>query len=86
MTSWRELFFDAFLATEDRWPDIVYCTLSEHELDIEFDSESDDVEGYPFTAWSREWVYFPAQYCGSEWVAYAPRQPIEHHATEHIGA
>lgn len=37
-----------------------------------------------FTAWSDDYVFFPACYDGSEWVDYVPRNPVPN-ATEHIG-
>ena len=51
------------------------CTLSEEELEENFDSGWGGVEGKPFTAWGEKYVYFPIVYDGSEWVGYAPRNP-----------
>jgi len=42
------------------------------------------IEGEKFTAWSKEWVYFPVTYDGSEWVGRVPRKPCLH-ATMHMG-
>lgn len=42
------------------------------------------VEGVAFTAWSKDWVYFPVCYDGKEWVARVPRNPCTH-ITEHVG-
>jgi len=41
-------------------------------------------EGEPFTAWSKEWVYFPVQYDGRESVGRVPRNPCAI-STEHFG-
>lgn len=41
-------------------------------------------EGAPFTAWSKDWVYFPVQYDGRESIGRAPRNPCNH-ANEHVG-
>jgi len=60
-------------------------TLTEEELDVEFDISFGLKEGKPFTAWSKDWVYFPVQYDGSEWVTSVPRNPCEY-KTEHVGA
>lgn len=53
-------------------------------LDYEFDDGYGGTEGPSFTAWSENYVYFPACYDGSEWIATVPRNPINI-ATEHIG-
>ena len=50
----------------------------------EFDGDFVGIEGCPFTAWGEKNVYFPAQYEGSEWIAYVPRNPT-HKATLHVG-
>jgi hypothetical protein len=42
------------------------------------------MEGCKFTAWSKEWVYFPVTYDGSEWVGRVPRNPCAI-STEHFG-
>lgn len=54
---------------------IIACTISDEELDREFDDSYGGTEGSPFTAWSENWVYFPICYDGSEWVGLAPRNP-----------
>lgn len=77
-TTWREQIED--LAQGD---EIISCTLSDEELSEVFDAGYGTAEGRPFTAWSYEWVYFPAEYDGSEYVARAPRNPCEH-KTEHV--
>jgi hypothetical protein len=41
-------------------------------------------DGEPFTAWSKEWVYFPVQYDGRESVGRVPRNPCAI-MTEHFG-
>lgn len=60
------------------------CTLSNDELKAEFDSGYGSTEGRPFTAWTHNWVYFPVQYDGAEWLGRAPRNPCDI-ATEHQG-
>ena len=59
-------------------------TLTKEELETTFDDDFGGIEGCPFTAWSENWVYFPVQYDGSEWVGSVPRNPCDI-KTEHIG-
>jgi hypothetical protein len=44
-------------------------------LDRKFDDSFGGEEGYNFTAWSANYVYFPCCYDGSEWVGAIPRNP-----------
>jgi hypothetical protein len=61
---------------------LIACTLSEEELDVEFDRAFGAAEGAPFTAWTELYVLFPVEYDGAEGVGYAPRNPCGQ-ATEH---
>lgn len=79
MTSWREEIKNA--AGDDK---IIACTLTDEEMDVEFDGGYGGSEGKPFTAWSENYVYFPVVYDGSEWVGSAPRNPCDE-ATGHHG-
>ena len=79
MTNWRKLLHEA--AEGDK---IIACTLTREELNEEFDDNYGGPKGKPFTAWSNEYVYFPATYDGAEWVARAPRNPCKK-ATKHVG-
>lgn len=54
------------------------------KIDYNFDSGFGDTEGFAFTAWTKNRVYFPACYAGSEWIHSVPRNPCNE-ATEHIG-
>ena len=80
-TTWRKEISKC--AGDDK---IVFCTLTENELDTEFDNGFWGAEGVPFTAWSAEWVYFPVVYDGSEWVGRVPRNPCSiashHHGSQ----
>ena len=80
MPTWRKLI--AAAAGEDR---IIFCTLSDSELDVKFDDGFGGHEGQPFTAWSEQRVYFPAVYDGAEWVSSVPRNPCNE-PTEHVGS
>ena len=78
MANWGKLILEE--ATEE----IVFCTLTDEELQEEFHDGYGGHEGKPFTAWSENYVYFPVVYDGSEWVGKAPRNPCNE-ATNHIG-
>ena len=77
--SWKDMLDK--LAKDDK---IIACTMTEAEMSARFWSGFGDSEGIPFTAWSKEWVYFPATYDGAEWVERVPRDPCDI-KTEHIG-
>ena len=84
MTTWRKEFEKVFKLNGDHWQDIISCTLSDEEIDVEFDDGYGGTNGRPFTAWSKRYVYFPACYDGAEWIAYVSRK-IDNKPTEHIG-
>lgn len=81
MSTWRELIDDALLDNDDK---LVACTLSEDEMDAEFDAANGRTKGKPFTAWSETRVYFPVFYGGFEWVGSASRFPCDE-SCDHIG-
>ena len=79
MSTWKQLLEDC--AKGDK---IIACTLTDDELNTEFDDGYGGIEGEPFTAWGEKYVYFPATYDGSEWVGRVPRNPCND-KTVHIG-
>lgn len=81
-TSWRKELKRA-VANTDQMP-LIHCTLTQEELDYEFDPSYGAIEGSSFTAWSDTRVYFPVCYDGSEWVESVPRYPC-FEVTDHIG-
>lgn len=83
MTTWRREIENAQGACQDQTP-IIACTLTDAELDVDFDDGYGGTEGTPFTAWSEKRVYFPICYDGSEWVGSAPRNPCDE-KLEHQG-
>jgi len=83
MTTWREEIIEA-MGKEETLDDVEYITLSEKELDREFDDNYGLKEGEPFLLWTKNRVYFPVCYDGSEWVESVPRNPCEE-KREHIG-
>lgn len=71
--NWRKMIKDVLPVGET----IIACTISDEELDREFDDGYGGAEGAPFTAWSENWVFFPICYDGAEWVGIAPRNPCD---------
>lgn len=57
--------------------EILETTMTDEELNQEFNSGYGSSCGCAFTAWSKEWVYFPIVYDGAEWVGRAPRNPCD---------
>jgi len=85
MTTWRKLIVDTMSDYGETWMDVQSCTLSEDDLDREFDDGFKGApDGEPFTVWTHDRVYFPVMYDGSEWVASVSRYP-DGVATRHIG-
>ena len=84
MTTWRKELNDVM--TPQTTDDLIACTLTEEEMDKEFDAGYGGTGGQPFTAWTSATVYFPICYDGSEWAGSAPRHftketlanPLEH--------
>ena len=79
MATWRKMIEGC--ANGDT---IIACTISDEELDRNFDDGFGHPEGSPFTAWSNDYVYFPVEYDGAESVGCAPRNPCDKH-TNHNG-
>lgn len=84
MKNWNDLLEFSLRENGEEMKDIVACTLSNDKLHESFNNGFGAIEGRPFTAWTKHWVYFPACYDGSEWVASVPRNPVSY-ATSHIG-
>lgn len=81
--SWKKGLEECFEHTGDTLDDLA-CTLSEDDLILEFDESLGIIQGKPFGAWSKDFVYFPACYDGAEKVAFVPRNPTGR-PIEHIG-
>lgn len=75
-STWHEMLKNAFIEDGEDFSKMI-CTLSNEQLQVEFNSGYGCSEGAPFTAWGEKWVYFPIVYDGSEWVGHAPRNPCE---------
>ncbi len=68
----------------DSWDNFCYCTISDDELEEECDFGFGIETGKPFTLWTKNWVYFPVMYDGSEWVECVPRNPCNI-SSNHVG-
>ncbi len=77
-TTWRKAIREVTDAP------LIACTLSEEELDVEFDDDLGLSDGKAFTAWTGDLVLFPVDSDGAEWVASVPRNPCDI-ATKHVG-
>lgn len=84
MSTWKALITEELQLQGESWDDIVSITLTEDELNKEFDDSFGIAEGKPFTAWTARRVYFPVCYDGSEWVDSVSRDP-DGQPTEHCG-
>ena len=84
MTTWRKLIVEAMGEDQEAWLDVVGMTLSEEDLDREFNDSYGTGEGCPFTLWTEKRVYFPVTYDGSEWASSVPRNPCEEKC-HHVG-
>ena len=84
VNTWRNLITDEMKERGESWEDVVACTLTDEELDAEFDDGLGLIEGKSFTLWTKKRVYFPWAYDGSEYCGSAPRDPCDE-ATRHVG-
>lgn len=84
MTTWKQLLTDALKQNGESWNDVESSTLTDKQLKRKFDAGYGGSEGDPFTAWTKNRVYFPAVYDGKEWVASVARNP-DGKPTDHIG-
>ena len=82
MANWKDMIQEEVNQTDKN--EIIKCTLSDDELNSEFDDGYGISCGEPFTAWSETRVFFPVVYDGAEWVSSAPRNPCDE-PTDHCG-
>lgn len=76
ITSWYEMLKEDAESDGEDFDSLVFsCSIE--ELKKPFDSSYGGTEGSPFTAWGKDWVYFPICYDGAEWIGHAPRNPCE---------
>lgn len=82
--NWKKSIQIEMESNGDSFANVVSSTLSEEELNHNFDAGYGLEEGKPFTLWTNDYVYFPVMYDGSEWCGSVPRNP-NGVATEHQG-
>ena len=80
MATWRELINEVTDGDE-----IIANTLTDEDMGVEFDDGYGGSEGKDFTAWSKDYVYFPVVYDGLEWVGRVPRNPCDQASNHHGG-
>jgi hypothetical protein len=86
MATWRELIAKEMNRAGETWADVVSMTLSQPELDSEFDDGigSDPPTGISFALWTHGRVYFPVKAEWGECVGSASRHP-DGKPIEHVG-
>lgn len=84
LTTWRKRLEIIMAMYKDSFDNCEQCTLTEDELDVEFEDDYGLTEGQPFTVWTKTRIYFPACYDGAEWVSSVSRHP-DSKPTLHIG-
>jgi len=67
--TWRKIIASEMKEHGESWDDAISCTLTDDQLDKEFDSGYGGEEGEPFTVWTKQRVYFPICYDGAEWCS-----------------
>lgn len=84
--NWKDALHAEVSENKDDW-DLLVHTMTKNEFEREFDGGYGGAEGCPFTAWTDNFVYFPVQYDGAEWVGSVPRHPNNTlgPATNHVG-
>jgi len=84
-TCWNTLLKEAMKRRGETPAEILSSTLSEAELQREFDTDwGGEIQGQPFTVWTAHTVYFPLVYDGKEWVGSVARHP-DGKPTQHQG-
>lgn len=83
-TTWRDLIGHALKENGETWKDIVSITLDDRDLNRKFDNGYGAEQGKPFTAWTKDRVYFPICYDGAEWCGSVSRTP-DGMPTQHQG-
>ena len=99
--SWREMISREMEEYNETWDDVVMSNIKknveewhddedisempEASFDRNFDSGWGGTEGDLFLVWTKERVYFPVCYDGSEWVGSVPRNPVTDVVSKHHG-
>jgi hypothetical protein len=84
MNNWKEMLLDVMWEQGETLADIEANTMTDEEMNKEFDSGYGGTKGVSFTVWTKNTVYFPICYDGAEWVGSVSRNP-DGKSTEHQG-
>ena len=84
MSNWKKLLIETMQERGESLDDIESNTMTDEEMNKEFDSGFVGLEWIPFTVWTARTVYFPIGYDGAEWVGSVSRNP-DGKPTEHQG-
>ena len=79
---WKEMISGEYETQRDSGDVVV--TLTKEEAESKFHIGYGGTNGRPFTAWTKDRVYFPVCYDGAEWVESVPRN-FPGSVTEHVG-
>ena len=71
-TSWAEQFVSMGVEIDE-----LTTTMTDEQMNVQFNDGYGGSEGCAFTAWNDEYVFFPIVYDGSEWIGRAPRNPCD---------
>lgn len=85
MKNWKTMIDEALEENGEGWGDVQENTMSESDMEKEFDDGFGGIEGCAFTVWTKRGVYFPVCYEGAEWVGRVSRNP-DGKPTKHIGS
>ena len=76
LVTWRELIQARMNYVEDSFDNVIAIEVNkEGDLDVYFDCGFVHSEAPAFTVYTRDYVYFPHEYDGSEYVMRIPRNP-----------
>lgn len=84
MNTWKKMITEIAKSKGEEFESLL-LEIDAGEIDREFDDGYGGTEGAPFTAWGKDWVYFPICYDGAEWVGCAPRGPMSGFKMQHQG-
>lgn len=84
MTTWKNELNEALNERGESWADVEANTMTEEDMERQFNDGYGGTEGCAFTVWTKNSVYFPICYDGAEWVGSVARNP-DGKPTEHQG-
>ena len=83
--TWKGMLDYELLKNGESWDDVEENTMTDNDMYREFESSfKQHAQGAPFTVWTKNRIYFPCCYDGSEWVGSVSRN-LDGKATKHIG-